>query len=162
MSFFIDIVIFGVVVTENIELEEIRISFIAIMLGLLLKLIMTNLSTKKDGMSTLDVFFGTGFSDLSKAEFAYITNPLKKLIKIQGPYAELIISITIASIFPQIGPELVDIASLKEYLFLAITIGYSASVFLIHFSEMINNFIAARKVLSEMVELVDTILEEDI
>ncbi|MHA2248791.1 MAG: hypothetical protein ACXAD7_00450 [Candidatus Kariarchaeaceae archaeon] len=144
MVFTVDIEIFGTIIFEDVEMIERNVALVAILGGLITRWILINLSSRSEEMNLFDMFLGVGFTSIFSGEMSYITNPMKKLIRFQGPFAELFISFIIAYIFPSIGPDLVDFNSFQAFIFKALTIGYSANIFAnkisIYTSNKVSNF----------------------
>ncbi|MCY3414981.1 MAG: hypothetical protein INQ03_25245 [Candidatus Heimdallarchaeota archaeon] len=160
MTFYLDIVIFGYLLFENVPFSEEGVALAAILSGLTLRLISTNVSSRDDETAKIDVFFGTGFTALFKRDMSYIINPLKQMIKLQGPYVEYLVSFLLAGIFPIFGPALVDTASLQEYLFYALCMGYAVNKLILQFTETLDQYIQSLKQLNAFTQLIDAFMEE--
>lgn len=159
MVFSIDIVVFGITLFKDLEFQEQNVAFVAILFGLILKLILGNIASRTDKTVFLDIFFGEGFSRLFKGDLTYIKRAIQSTLKIQGPIIEFLISLITAFFFPLIGPTLTDTASLQEFLFTAIIVGYSIDIILIQLSETANDYLKSLSNISDINKLVEELQE---
>ncbi len=128
MVIYIDIVLFGKVLFSNVGLLERNVSLVACYFGLVLKWTISNIQNKEEGMPVLDIFFGSGFTDIFKGDMDYLLNPFKQLLKLEGPLFSLIVVSLAGIAIPFIVNPISNLATFRAFLFKALVTGYSADL----------------------------------
>ena len=154
MVLVIDITIFGYTLFPNVQLIERNVAYSIIIAGFILKLLLTNINARTEDTKLLDIFAGQGFTDIFKGKFSYLFSPIKHLFLLKGSLFSLLIVLVAAYFFPLVGPEIVDLASFRSFLFIALTTGYSSDLLVQQIREQLSGLGSIAKLVKEVIQLV--------